>query len=47
MPDLRKRVIAGILAVTLILSMVGCNGDDDSPGTTSPGYSETTEPIGS
>jgi hypothetical protein len=47
MADLKKRIVAGILATALALTVVACDSYEDPPGTTTPGYSETTEPVGS
>jgi hypothetical protein len=47
MADLKKRIIASILATALALTVVACDSSDDPPGTDAPGYSETTEPVGS
>lgn len=47
MPDLKKRVVAGLLGLTLAVTAVACDGDDDPANTTAPTDSETTEPVGS
>lgn len=47
MTDPRKRVITAILAVALALTLAACDDADDGPGTTLPGDSETTAPVGS
>jgi hypothetical protein len=47
MTHLKKRVIAGILGLTLALTVVACDSDDDPSNTTPAGDSDTTEPVGS
>lgn len=48
MSDLKKRIVAGLLGLALALTAVACDGDDDDPaGTTVPGGTDTTEPVGS
>lgn len=47
MSDLKKRVFAAILGLTLAVTVVACDGDDDPASTTAPSNSETTEPVGS
>ena len=47
MPDFKRRLVTAILAIALTFALVGCAADDDSPNTTSPGGSTTTEPVGS
>jgi hypothetical protein len=46
MPDLKKRVISGILGLTLAFTLVACDSGEP-PSTTRAGDSVTTEPVGS
>jgi hypothetical protein len=46
MRDLKKRIVAAILAMALTVTAVACDYDDDPPGTTVLGYFDT-EPAGS
>jgi hypothetical protein len=50
MSDAKKRVVAMILGLSLALTLVACDQDDDPTDPTSPGDSATTtttEPVGS
>ncbi|MEX2323032.1 MAG: hypothetical protein WEA29_04600 [Acidimicrobiia bacterium] len=46
MPDLKKRLMIPLLTLALSLATVAC-ADNDRPDNTSPGDSDTTEPVGS
>jgi len=47
MTDLKKRVIAGVLGLSLSLALVACSSNEDPSNTTPPGDSDTTAPVGS
>ena len=46
MPDLRKRLIAGILGAALTFAVVACGSSDSSPTDTNPDESDTPQ-VGS
>jgi hypothetical protein len=47
MPSAIKRLVAGIGALALVFALAGCDSEQDPTGTTPPGETVTTSPVGS